>query len=587
MARNCAQIKIHHERYRSMKYSKKDTAQRLAYIASRHGVRQMVFSPGSRNAPLVIAFHAIQEIECRVVPDERAAAFIAMGMALTTGETVAIACTSGSAAINYAPAIVEAYHQGIPLLVITADRPEAWIDQGAGQSMDQRNVYNNYIKASYQLPSEPHSPTDLWHIDRMINEALITARAHTPGPVHINVPFHEPLYEHTQDYDFADVKVMRRYASTSGSAIPSVLAEHGLAQTWSTHARKMIVVGQLEPDPLLWDLLRSISEDPSVVILTECTSNVPSDIGIPCIDRFLMSLDKSEIADYYPHLLLTLGQAIISKKLRKFLQEAPDCEHWQITNEIPGKDRYQKLTALLAYQYSIILEEIRSMPAVSSEADYGLSWYDRHQLLESVHVEHLRTIDWCDMCAMHLIFQAIPADGEVHLANSSPVRYAQLFSQKEDVIFRSNRGVSGIDGSSSTAVGAAIAAPDRIVTLLTGDISFFYDSNAYWHHYLPQNLRIILVNNGGGGIFRIIDGPDTTDQLEDYFVTAHKRDARQLCDHHKINYRKCDSSVSTSEGLTWLYEEVDQCALLEMDTQHVMSEKYLKAYFSALYRGSR
>jgi len=570
-----------------MKYSKKDTAQRLAYIASQHGIEQIVFSPGSRNAPLVIAFHAIDEMMCRVVPDERAAAFIAMGMSLASNKTTAIACTSGSAAVNYAPAIVEAYHQGIPLLILTADRPEAWIGQGAGQSMNQLDLYRNYIKASYQLPSAPHSQLDLWHIDRMINEAMITCQSGTPGPVHINVPFDEPLYELSDNYDFSEIKIMKQYAAISDAARPSILSDHGLAEAWQSCPRKMIIIGQQAPDSTTCNLLRSLESDPTLAILTECTSNIPSDIGMPCIDRFLMSLHGTEKSDYYPLLVLTAGDAIISKKLRRFLQDAPDCEHWQVTLDTKGKDRYQKLTTVLSGQLSDVLQEISQLASSSSTSRYRQLWYDRHDQLEILHHDYLENLEWCDMSAMHQIFDSLPAAGEVHLANSSPVRYAQLFSQKRDLLFRSNRGVSGIDGSSSTAVGAAIQNPDRIITLLTGDISFFYDSNAFWHDYLPSNLRIVLVNNGGGAIFRIIEGPNRTEQLDEFFVTSHQRDAKHLCAHHQIVYKIASTLGALRSGLQWLYHEADTCALLEINTQNVQSEVHLKNYFKALHAGTQ
>jgi len=168
--------------------------QRLVKLCEVKGVKNVVFSPGSRNAPLVISFNGQEYFDCITIPDERVAAFVAMGMALKLQEPVIICCTSGSAALNYAPAIVEAYYQKIPLLVLTADRPTERIDQGAGQTMRQKNVYANYIKGSFELIQEAETASDLRRNDRIICEAINLSKAGAKGPVHINVPLAEPLY---------------------------------------------------------------------------------------------------------------------------------------------------------------------------------------------------------------------------------------------------------------------------------------------------------------------------------------------------------------------------------------------------------
>ena len=547
---------------------------RLVEIAYKKGIQDVVFSPGSRNAPIVISFVESKKFNCICIPDERVAAFYAMGMSLYSKRPTIICCTSGSAALNYAPAICEAFYQYIPLLVITADRPVEWIDQGIGQSIRQHNIYNNYIKGAFQFIQEASNYDDYWYNDRVTNEAINLALASNQGPVHLNIPFREPLYE-TVDQFYGEAKIIEAYDHKASLSKESWSV---LSDIWMKCERKIVLLGLSHPSKELEDLLKYLVKDNSIVLLTETCSNVCVENGIQCIDRVIQTF-KDE-SNFKADLVLTLGGPIISKKIKKFFQRNKPEYHWDLRSD-RGLDTFQALTHKIDADSIYFLSRLIELESLNS-MDFQTNWLTRNDQVKVEHDKFLAQAPMSDLKAFDLTLKHIPDNSNLHLSNSAIVRYAQLFDQNGTLSYYANRGVSGIDGSTSTALGFAKLSETRNI-FITGDMSFFYDSNAFWHNHLPDNFKIILINNSGGGIFRIIPGPSSTNQLDDFFEAKHNTNAKSLAEMYGLEYQTASDIAELESVLPEFFNRGgDGIHLLEVFTPRQENELVLYNYFKYL-----
>ena len=542
----------------------------LAEIIQQNGITKVVISPGSRNAPLIIAFDSHPNIETFVVHDERSAAFFALGMADELQQGVAVVCTSGSAALNYAPAVAEAHYREIPLLVLTADRPEHLIDQGDGQCMQQFDVYHNFIKQSRQLEVEPAETQILFAVEHLLTRPR--------GPVHINIPLDEPLYNTADFQDTSNYEVEIKETNSW-----SDLEKEEVLSIWKTTAKKLIIVGQMVPNQRLQILLDALAEDSSVAVLVENTSNIKRFTKfVHAIDRTLAVISEEEVADFKPDLLVSIGGAIISKKIKRFFRDNKSQHNWRVGEFTIDEDTYQSKTKSLAIKPEIFFEFINAIDYVP-ESNFGNKWKSKDFMAYSAHEEFLFNAPFSDLKAFDFIIDTLPEGVSLQMANSSVVRYCQLFEPIVSVNYFSNRGVSGIDGSTSTALGMAVANPSRLVVLVTGDVSFFYDSNALWNSYLPSNFRIVLINNNGGGIFNIIDGPKQSKQ-NNYFVAPHQAKAEHICAAHQVNYLLVSDLADLDSKMAVFYGEPDnnRPMLLEVITDSERNHIVLEDYFKSL-----
>ena len=548
----------------------------LVDLCAAKGVRHIVFSPGSRNAPLIVSFNDHKDIECLVVADERCAGFFAIGIAQEIKMPVAICCTSGTAALNYAPAIAEAFYQRIPLLVITADRPVEWVNQGDGQTIAQRNVFQNYILDSYELPQESLHQDELWSGGRIINEAIDRCIDQI-GPVHINFPLRENLYGVTDTYTKPKIiQSVKTKQQLSSEQIESI------ATGWNTASKKLILCGQLASDESLNNALNVIAEDESVVILTETTSNLWNPKFVGCIDRTIATFTDEELSGFMPDLLITIGGAIISKRIKSLFRKTQPNQHWHISEHDGHLDTYQSLTKRITCAPSHFFHAIKSK-IKPIQSGFSTLWNGRNLLTEEKHYEYISNAEFSDLSVFHSIMDYLPDNSNLHMSNSTTVRYVQLFNPIRGINYFANRGTSGIDGSTSTAAGVSYQS-NKINTLVTGDMSFFYDSNAFWNNYLEGNFKVILINNGGGGIFRIIPGPDETDQLEEFFETKQGMTAKYVAKQYNLNYYHASNKKELEDILVSFFttEDNNRPSLLEVFTPRLANDSVLKNYFEAL-----
>lgn len=547
----------------------------LADLMFQRSIRHLIISPGSRNAPIIDAFCKRRNFDCKAIVDERSAAFFALGMAQQLQQPVGIACTSGTAVLNFAPAIAEAYYQRIPLLVLTADRPVEFIDQGDGQTIRQQNVFANYIRKSVQLPQTIKTYDDLWYANRLVSEALNACSYPVPGPVHINLPFSEPLYgvkipETPAPKDF---QISETTASLSAKALKT------LEREWHGAECKLLIAGQMPPNKNLEDQLRRMAADHSVTILTEATSNLNGPEFIAWIDRCLAAMPSDDNA-LKPDLLITFGGALVSKRIKGWLRKVPVKHHWHIDPVDIDMDTYKHLTRCIPMAAEEFFSQFRP-PVIHSNIFYSARWRSLLARTRQAHHDFMAECPYTDLKIFESIVKNIPAGYHVQLANSTPVRYAQLFEYPHAFRFDSNRGVSGIDGSISTAAGAAFAS-GKPTLMITGDLGFFYDSNALWNKHLPKNLKIIMINNGGGGIFRYIDGPDQTGELEEFFEASHDTSAVHIARAFGLNYFLAVDLASLRTQLSAFFRESEKTSLLEIKSPAIESAATLRAYFKNL-----
>ena len=558
--------------------SDKKSVALLAEIFAKKGLQDIVISPGSRNAPIILAFAQHLKIKAISIVDERSAAFFALGMAQQTKKTVAIACTSGTAVLNYTPAIAEAFYQKIPLLILTADRPSEMIDQGDGQTIRQNNVYANYIRKSFELPEEINTNNELKKAEEIINKAINLTMYPDCGPVHINLPFSEPIYNQVDNFSF-DISINEPEAGNKTLSVDEV---EKFAERWNQCDKKFLIAGMMDLNPQLQQVLKKIIDDPSVVMLTETTSNLKDDCSCPCIDKVVDTITADDVENFKPELLVTFGGPVVSKMVKAFIRKNKPVEHWNIDLVDFEMNTYQCLTEGIALEAKLFFEKLLPFIKVR-ESDYRETWAKRDQRSEKRHQKYLSGCDYSDLKVFEILLKNIPKGSDLQMGNSTPVRYVQLFKPVKKFSYYSNRGTSGIDGTVSTAAGACHASGTP-TTLIVGDLGFLYDSNALMNNYLHKNLRIIIINNSGGGIFRFISGPDKTDQLEEFFEVNHNWKAEYIARNFNVPYYYACNQKELEDTLPQFYnlQKDNRPAILEIKTPNKKNAAILRSYFKYL-----
>jgi len=556
--------------------SDKPAIAHLVEICFQRGLRRVILSPGSRNAPLSISFLGHGGFDVRVVGDERVAGFMALGMSQLDGVPTILVCTSGSAMLNYSPAVSEAFYQRIPLLIITADRPEEWVDQMEGQTMRQRGALSNFLVKEFHLPQEAQERDRLWYSDRMVNEA-ITATTHlASGPVHINIPLKEPLYGLVEKNVAEEVKVITPLTE-SQKGLNSESLEQLLAEL-KTYDKVMLIVGLSSPSQEKINVLQQL-QSAGVVVLTETSSNAVLSGSLSCIDRCLAHIPATEHEDYLPELVISIGGPLVSKRIKTILREATLSAHWHIDPYAADKDLFQQLTRSISAEPVPVLNSLVSA-MIPIQSDYSKRWESLMASATLVHKRYITNSDFSDLKAYSQIVEALPSMCKVQMANSAAVRYVQIFGDRVSMTCYANRGVSGIDGCTSTAMGMTVLSKEPVV-LLTGDMAFRYDANAFWQKEIPQGLKCIVINNGGGGIFRFIDGPDKTEHLDTAFEAHQKNSAKGIADLYSLPYLLADDTASLDKGLWELFSN-EQTMVLEVFTPREENAEVLRSYFKAL-----
>lgn len=515
----------------------------LVGLCADYGVEKAVVCPGSRCAPLLIGFGKHPNIETISVTDERSAGFVGLGLAQQTGNPVVLVCTSGTAAQNFAPAVIEAYYQNVPLFVLTADRPPEWIDQWDGQTIRQKNLYIEHIKGSFVYDEDTTG---------VGKKALELALEGALGPVHLNIPIREPFYPDSFEEIRFNEKAQRPQSKNIYKIDESVWDE--FESILNLSGKVLLLGGQTEPNQELIELLNQLD----IPIVGDVISNLHGLEGVINSSDLIFKTDEEFLV---PDFLITFGRSVISKNLKLYLRKNKPKVHWHIGEGMVG-DPFQSLTKIIKTPpLQFFTDWLDMVIKINDQDDYCNLLKDTQKSVDEDFDLTLDNAEFNYFNAVRSVLKQLPQNSVLHLGNSMPVRIANFIGIKESTIdIWCNRGTSGIDGVVSTAVGHALAEPNRKHTLIIGDLSFFYDRNGLWlNHEFPTNLQIVILNDNGGGIFNMIPGPSNQNGLTNLFTTPHQRTAKLTAQEFNLTYRKITSLEEIdgwSSGILEIFTEM-------------------------------
>ena len=540
-------------------YSNKQNVNILTALLISHGVRHAIVCPGSRNAPIVHNLNECPDIQCYPVTDERSAGFYALGMAQALNAPVAICVTSGTALLNLMPAVAEAYYQHQPLIVISADRPQEWIDQLDGQTLPQPGALGRFVRKTVSLPEN-----DAWYCRRLVNEALLDAMADDACPVHINVPITEPLFT----FDVPQLPAVRQFVRTSPTRNYDCLHTE-FVEGLIAARRPMIVFGQTNPNDFEGidvDFLFS-----HVIVLHESLSNFPH------VSHFDEVLYHGQMEP--PDFIIHVGDTTVSKRLRHFLRSAKDAVTWRISQSGAVEDTFQNLRGIIVGDPESVLQSLDHK--ICHNRLNGLEY--RRQWLTALTQASQLADDYqpaySQMAAVKYFEEKLST---IHYANSTAIRLANIYARHH---VWCNRGVNGIEGSLSTAAGFSVVTDEKVFCVI-GDLSFFYDQNALWNQNLRGNFRILLLNNGRGGIFNSLSGLEQSPARDRLVAASHHTSAEGICQQNDVVYLKAENIEQMQQGIdTLLYIESQRPILLEVATDAAEDERTFRDYYESQKQG--
>jgi 2-succinyl-5-enolpyruvyl-6-hydroxy-3-cyclohexene-1-carboxylate synthase len=499
-------------------------------------------------------FTSRDTFHCYSVVDERSGGYMALGMARQLDEPVIVITTSGTAVLNLAPSVAEAFHQRIPLVALTADRPLEVIPQFNNQWLDQEAPFYAFSKGFYQLPPEVYQPEDLEQIAGHLERLLASSISCPQGPVHINVTLEEPLYDPLPPplLDHGKPFPDTGYAEPENGSPAGIPAGH----------RILVLAGMGSPDGRLLKSLELLVMSRQAVVVAEHIANLPGVSFCAHPELVMAGLNEEEKETLAPDLVLSFRGQVVSKRLKQFLQSREGLEHREISGNVPA-----------------FLEELAAqhVPGPGFSNDFQDRWKQAEDRVLKITEGRVRDLPFGNLSAVQSVLSSLPAGTAVHLGNSGVIRYALLTARRGDLTYYANRGTSGIDGSVSAAVGAAMVS-ETMHLLLVGDLSFVYDSNALWNRFFPGNLKIIVLNDGGGGIFRLLDGPDRMDFFEEYSVTHHPVSLELLSESYGRKCQRAATGKEFKEKLRSILDPGSTIQVLELDTAACENSRIFKDF---------
>lgn len=558
----------------------KEGIRALAETCYTKGIRKVVFSPGSRSAPLVIAFSNIPGIECFVIPDERVAGYFALGLAQQMQEVVAVVCTSGTAILNLLPACCEAKYQDIPLLFLTADRPYGSQFLGENQTIEQRDAFFNYAR-EYEVDTDADS---IKKIVGTVENALFNA-AYGKEPARINIYLSEPLY------DMADTqkelpKNVFSFEPEENTVPQRIESCKRLSHDLEKSKTKLVLVGMHTPDEAFKQAIQKLAQREDFIVLVEPISNCSVEGSIFNYDSCMQLLSDVDFREsYLPDMVITLGNGFTSKRIRQVFRRFQPTHHWDIPAK--GESEMKNYFNMPQPDYARCIREEEALECLlEAPSETGLNYRSQWQALaakvEELKNSYLKNTGFTDFTVAQRLVASFPENANIQYGNSTPVRYSGFFRHNPSLTVNANRGASGIDGCVSTAAGAAFVNK-RLTINIVGDVTFFYDSNALWNNYLSPDFRVIVINNGGGNIFRLIDGPTKVTGFEKFFETKHELSAQHLAAMYGIPYYFSDRFETLDETLKTFYgPQNGRPAILEIKTNNEASATVYKQYFEYL-----
>lgn len=585
----------------------------LTSFLKRRGVRRVVVCPGSRNAPIVHNLNELEDVTCYPVTDERSAGFFALGLALGAPypcpSPIAVVVTSGSALLNLYPAVAEAFYQKLPVIFISADRPEAWIGQQDGQTLPQSGVFGTMVHKSVNLPVIPAFPAEdetakqqhdeqIWYCERQLNEAIIDCIHRKTGPIHINIQIAEPLYEFTEK-----TLPETHYVDYIKTALYGGEFHYGDLLDFLQSKKPMIVIGQDYPSTMLYGI-KGISS--WAVTLCEPTAlgeacpdpanrKVSYELTMPYFEQVLSVIGDDE--DYMPDFILYVGGHIVSKRLKQYLRKAAkNAKVWRASKDGELIDTFMHTDRIfqcdpdqLAHAMTDFEQNYRDEVHEFIERWENALLAAKHQTFDyEPAFSSLATVKYFET-EFHANSLGDTRCCRVFYGNSMAIRLGCLFARQ---FIHCNRGVNGIEGTLSTAAGLSCylseyrhpdAKKQQKVFCILGDLSFFYDQNALWNQNINGSLRMIVLNNGGGAIFGKFKGLKESKARERLVMAEHKTSAVNACQANDIVYLGADSMKTMKYGIDQLiHSESDRPMLLEVFTDAETDNRVIEDFYESL-----
>ena len=557
---------------------------------ARLGLQTAILCPGSRSTPLTFAFANHPTIEALPILDERSAAFFALGCAKRQHRPVAIVCTSGTAGANFYPAVIEAYESGVPLLVFTADRPPEMRDCASGQTIDQIKLYGGFVKRFVEMAVPVAGLQMLAYLRQTLVSGWESAIAPYPGPVHFNCPFRDPLPPIAQ----SSTSELRAIATTfdletffQAVSVPTAVGVRSLdaiAQSfsiWQQYEKGIIIAGPASPlDPQTYcKTLSQLSEALGWPVLAEGLSPLRNyaELNSSLISTYDFILRQpAQAKALVPQGVIQLGELPISKVLRQWLQTHQP-QRWTIGPQ-RNLDPLHGPTHRIAADITSLDTALTQLNSVASPAGsaYQQQWLTQESKMRDViHQRLAAETALVESKVVWLLSRHLPEQTPLFIANSMPVRDIEYFwlanSRRIQPAF--SRGANGIDGTLSTAMG--LAHRNQPTVLLSGDLAFLHDTNGLLNTaQMSGHLTVVLINNGGGGIFEMLPVADFSSTFEKYFITPQPVDFSSLCQTYGVEHRL----VETVETLIQCVEDLPQKGIrvLEVGCSHTPPADYRK-----------
>lgn len=551
----------------------------LADICADSGIENVVISPGSRSAPLVLAFTRSGKFKIQPALDERSGGFLALGMAIASGKPSILICTSGTAVLNFGPAIAEAFYQQVPLLILTADRPPESIDQWDGQAIRQQGVFAPHCRFHAQVPGTDFSPEAERHAISLFQQAIFQLQAYPAGPVHLNLPFREPFYPiESEELTFTNTNAIR---IAHGNKNLDSIRMNAYAEQFSQSENRMLLVGQQPYNHNFNNSLKALTEYGNIVIAGDVLNNITPEV--PLVSNWDWFSPELLSQPVEIDVLISTGTTLLSKKLKTFLKKNKPKQHWHLCLDGFPPDPLKTITDIIHCDPSWFLSRLAEtvyfqQPSTQLAAK---SFQNHWNGVQKKYAGSLGSVvsqqPWSDFRAIHGLFSHLPDHIQIFAGNSMAIRYVNALGHLlplSKTCF-GNRGTSGIDGCLSTSVGIAMVTPEKPMFAILGDISFFYDRNALWRKNIPKNLKIIILNNNGGNIFRIIPDSGKLPEMEPWFEMDQILNAENVAKDAGMAYFSISNKEEAQKTLNAFFS-FQGSAILECKTDKVINHQVFK-----------
>lgn len=493
-----------------------DYVRRMTAALMMADVKTVVISPGSRSTPLAYAFASTKGLDVYMQVDERSAAYFALGLAKASGNPVVLLCTSGTAASNYHPAITEAYYARIPLIVITADRPHELREVGAPQAIDQIRMYGKHVKYSVDFPLAENNPDIEDFIDRHISRALSVATTAPRGPVHLNVPFREPLLI---DFNRETPKMTFKKRFKSVDSLDASTAQQ-ISQLLATSEKGFIIAGEMPigfDKAAFWNFAKALEWPVLCDPLSNLRTEVPEQCIALCIDHYDALLKSDAFKEkVVPDTVIRFGAQPVAKPLSLYLKKVRPATVIAVDESPEFRDSLGVVTHHIQTSPETVIKIIVDKPKTS----YTELWTMANEAASAITNKY-EGVAGDEGIFAKTLFEHLPTESDLVSGSSMPIRDVDTFFRKtdKDITIFANRGTNGIDGVVSTAFGIQ-AARKRPTWLLIGDLSFLHDVNGLIvTRFHEADLTIVIINNDGGGIFSYLPQADAGNHFEELFGT--------------------------------------------------------------------